>query len=130
MTQQDVHDFINDPENIKKAVEGSMDKRIKVLDSTKSQTDNTEWLDDIISTCNFEPEEYGSRICKWCGTAKGVSKHTAKQAIQAKLKEQDIKSRIDELHKLKQQEKYPFYSDEAEKYIIDRLNQLEAKTNE
>lgn len=33
-SQQDIIDFVSDPENVKKAVEGSMDKRLKVMDSS------------------------------------------------------------------------------------------------
>ena len=38
-------------------------------------------LPEIVSTCEFEPEEYGSRICKWCGERKGMRIHTITQAI-------------------------------------------------
>lgn len=34
MSQQDIIDFVNDPGNIKKAVEGSMEKRNKVMANT------------------------------------------------------------------------------------------------
>lgn len=33
-SQQDTIDFIDNPENVKKAIEGSMDKRLKVMDSS------------------------------------------------------------------------------------------------
>lgn len=105
--QQDVIDFMNDPENIKKAVEGSMDKRIKVLDSTKSQTDNTE-LDKLVDWILHEP---------------AYTKAEMRDKIAQLLKEQDIKSRIDELMKME------IYEDEtmSQDYISRRTAKLESK---
>ena len=75
---------------------------------TKSQTDNTEWLDDLVVTI-LAPYEYVA-MAMLSGTKQNplpirnptyvayMKKHkSAKSFIQAKLKQQDIKSRIDEL---------------------------------
>ena len=40
-----------------------------------------DWLNEVISACNFEAEERDSQICKWCGGRKWTSIHTAKEAI-------------------------------------------------
>ena len=41
-------------------------------------TNYNERLDELITSCDFEPEAPYSRICKWCGKAKGTSIHTLK----------------------------------------------------
>ena len=44
-------------------------------------------LEEIITICDFEPEGFNSRVCKWCGKRKGAKIHTAKQAITSLIKE-------------------------------------------
>ena len=44
-------------------------------------------LDEILTTCDFEPDGFNSRICLWCGKRKGAKIHTAKQAITSLIKE-------------------------------------------
>ena len=49
-------------------------------------TNYNERLDEILTTCDFEPEGFNSRICKWCGERKGMKIHTAKQDITSLIK--------------------------------------------
>lgn len=44
-------------------------------------TNYNERLDEVLTTCGFEPEDFNSSICKWCGERKGAEIHTAKAAI-------------------------------------------------
>ena len=53
-------------------------------------TNYNERLDEILTTCDFEPEGFNSHICKWCGERKGAKIHTAKQAILSLKKEWEI----------------------------------------
>lgn len=50
-------------------------------------TNYNERLDELITSCDFEPEAPHSRICKWCGEAKGTSIHTTRQALTSLMKE-------------------------------------------
>lgn len=50
-------------------------------------TNCNERLDEILTTCDFEPEYFNSRICKWCGGRKGAEIHTVKQALTSLIKE-------------------------------------------
>ena len=50
-------------------------------------TNYNERLDEILTTCDFEPEYFNSRICKWCGGRKGAEIHTVKQALTSLYKE-------------------------------------------
>ena len=50
-------------------------------------TNYNERLDEILTTCDFEPDGFNSRICLWCGKRKGAKIHTAKQAITSLIKE-------------------------------------------
>ena len=71
-------------EHTHKVVERKEKRAVK--STTKSQTDNTEWLDDIIETSRLTGDAYLQFL-------------RVKDQILAKLKQQDIKSRIDELEK-------------------------------
>ena len=50
-------------------------------------TNYNERLDEILTTCDFEPDGFNSRICLRCGERKGTKIHTAKQAITSLIKE-------------------------------------------
>lgn len=72
-------------EHTHKVVERKEKRAVK--STTKSQTDNTEWLDDIIETSRLTGDAYLQFL-------------RVKDQILAKLKQQDIKSRIDEQNKI------------------------------
>ena len=50
-------------------------------------TNYNERLGEVLTTCDFEPDGFNSRICLWCGERKGTKIHTAKQAFTSLIKE-------------------------------------------
>ena len=74
-------------------------------------TNYNERLDELITSCDFEPETPYSRICKWCGKAKGTSIHTLKIAITSLIKELVAEAKPEEMDS--------FY----EKPIVDEFEQ-------
>ena len=50
-------------------------------------TNYNERFDEVLTTCDFEPDGFNSRICLWCGERKGAKIHTAKQALTSLTKE-------------------------------------------
>ena len=57
-------------------------------------------LAEILQSCDFEPEELGSRICKWCGETQGSTIHTAKQAITALIESDIIRENYPIIHSI------------------------------
>jgi hypothetical protein len=57
MNQKDLQDYLSDPETIKQAVEGSMEKRLKVMNP-----DNTDPLDKILLELDINP--HGEKLLK------------------------------------------------------------------
>lgn len=88
--------------------------------TTKSQTDNTEWLDELLLEVQKNTDTWWNETREeFKGQNPAQIRETAKQAIQAKLKEQDIKSRIDELE--------TFEWNDAHLHVNTRLAKLRSK---
>lgn len=95
--------------------------------SSAVQPPNTDTLDELKEQIRKALGMCNDKSC----TAKCVPQLKKAMALFTEhSKEVDRLARIDELHLLKQQEKYPFYSDEAEEYTIDRLAQLKSNKGE
>jgi len=83
-SQQDLINFVNDPENIRKAVEGSMDKRNAVMNPANQTPQSTfdEKLDEILEKHSYfiysgAPDFY----VPGGGTVEMLDSEEAKQAI-------------------------------------------------
>lgn len=70
-------------------------------------------LDEILTTCDFEPEGFNSHICKWCGERKGTKIHTAKQAITSLIKELVVEAKP--LNSVTQRGSITIYGDLSER---------------
>ena len=85
-------------------------------------TNYNERLDELITSCDFEPEAPYSRICKWCGEAKGTSIHTTKQAITSLIKE--LVAEAKPINSKTQRGSITVYGDMSER-DLNTINQFE-----
>ena len=85
-------------------------------------TNYNERLDELITSCDFEPEAPYSRICKWCGKAKGTSIHTLKINLTSLIKELVAEARP--TNSVTQRGSVTVYSDLGEREL-NIINQYE-----
>ena len=98
-SQEDLIAFVSDPENVKKAVEGSMEKRQKVLDTPHSES-----LRDIVGLAMFGPKYYDYVLTPpTTPTAKYPSQRAIDDlnAVLSKIEDHSLQEQIDLLKTVK-----------------------------